>query len=75
LGEIVVKLPELAMSECGPTTQATKNRVYVHPAAKATLTSYLDENPRTLDPMSFSFHDFPDVRIMPTEEYDPSGPV
>jgi hypothetical protein len=33
LGEIAVKLPELAMSECGLTTHATKNRVYVQPSA------------------------------------------
>jgi hypothetical protein len=29
LAEIVGKLPELAMSEAGLTTQASKNRVYV----------------------------------------------
>ena len=38
LGEIVVNLPELAMSECGLTTQATKNRVYVQPSTRAAWT-------------------------------------
>ena len=33
LAEIVAKLPELAMSEAGLTTQATKNKVYVQPLA------------------------------------------
>jgi len=35
LGEIATKLPALAMSECGLKTQATKNRVYVQPSARA----------------------------------------
>jgi hypothetical protein len=75
LGEIVVKLPDLTMSECGLTTQAIKNMVYVQPSARTTWTSYLDENPRNPDPLSFSIHDFPDGRIMPTDEFDPSGPI
>jgi len=75
LGEIVVKLPELAMSDCGLTTQATKNMVYVQPSAKAAWTSYLNENPKNLDPLSFSIHDFPVGRIMPIDDYDPSGPI
>jgi len=75
LGEIVVKLPELAMSECGLTTQATKNRVYVQPSTRAAWIFYLGENPRTPNPLSFSIHDFPDGRNMPTDEYDPSGPI
>jgi len=54
LGEIVVKLLDLAMSECGLTTQATKGKVYVQPSAIAAWTSYLDENPRNPDPLSFS---------------------
>ena len=36
LNEIVEKLPALAMSEAGLRTQATKNRVYVQPYARAT---------------------------------------
>jgi hypothetical protein len=75
LGEIVVKLPELAMSECGLTTQATKNRVYVKPSARDARISYLEENPRNPDPLTFSIHDFPDGRIMPSDEYDHSGPT
>ena len=45
LAEIVGKLPALAMSEAGLTTQASKNIVYVQPSAKATWTTYLDSKP------------------------------
>ena len=36
LAEIVGKLPALAMFEAGLTTQASKNRVYDQPSARAT---------------------------------------
>jgi hypothetical protein len=75
LGEIVVKLPEQAMSECGLTTQAIKNMVYVQPSVRPAWISYLDDNPKNPDPVSFSIHDFPEGRIFPTDEYDPSGPI
>ena len=45
LAEILGKLPALAMSEAGLTTQASKNIVYVQPSAKATWTTYLDSKP------------------------------
>jgi len=49
LAEIVDKLPALAMSEAGLTTQATKNRAYVQPFARAMWIAYPDANPRNGD--------------------------
>ncbi len=74
LGEIATKLRALAMSECGLKTQATKNRVYVQPSARAGWLAYLEENPRPEDPALFSIHDFPDGRIKPTDDMDTQDP-
>jgi hypothetical protein len=44
LAEIVNKLPALAMSEVGLTTQASKNRVYIQPSARAGWIAFLEAN-------------------------------
>ena len=75
LGDIVVRLPTLAMSEAGLTTQATKNMIYVQPSAGEAWTSYLEDNPRISDPSIFSIHDCPDGRIPPSDEHDPSSMI
>jgi len=71
LDEVVRQLPALAMSEAGLTSQATKNRIYVQPSARATWIAYLEECPRNSDPSAFSIHDIPDGRLPPAEEHEP----
>jgi hypothetical protein len=73
LGEIVVQLPTLAISEDGLTTQATKKRIYVQPSAREAWISYLEDNPRSSNPSIFSIHDCLDGRISPSDEHDPSS--
>jgi hypothetical protein len=73
LAEIVDKLPALAMSETGLTTQASKNRIYVQPSARAAWITYLDANPRCKDANTLSLHDIPDGRLpgrASTNEFD-----
>jgi len=77
VNEVVQQLPALAMSEIGLTTQATKNKMYVQHSARTAWLSYLEKNPRNLDPNVFSIHDIHDGRLPPTEEleafYDPEA--
>jgi hypothetical protein len=68
LAEIVDKLHALAMSEAGLITQATKNRAYVQPSARATWITYLDANPRIGDTNTLSLHDIPDGRLPEHDE-------
>jgi hypothetical protein len=71
IAEIVAKLPELAMSEAGLTTHATKNMVYVQPPALARWTTYLNNNPRNAEG-TLSLHDIRDGRIpIEIDPYDP----
>jgi len=70
LTEIMAKLPALVMSKAWLKTQASKNRVYVHPSARATWTSYLDDNPRNTDVSILCLHDIPDGRNPPPKEND-----
>ena len=70
LAEIVGKLPTLAMSEARLTTQASKNRVYVQPSARAAWVAYLDANPRSEDTNILSLHDIPDGRLLEPSEFD-----
>jgi hypothetical protein len=49
-----------------------EEQVYVKSTARAAWISYLDENPRRSEPLTFSIHDFPDGRIPPLDEHDPS---
>ena len=70
IAEIVDRLPALAMSEAGLTTQASKNRIYVQPSARAAWTAYLDANPRREDVNTLSLHDIPDGRLPTPNEFD-----
>ena len=70
LAEIVGKLPALAMSEAGLTTQASKNKIYVQPYARATWCAYLEANPRCEDASVLSLHDIPDGRLPAPVEFD-----
>jgi hypothetical protein len=70
LAEIVGKLPALAMSEAGLTSQATNNREYVQSIARAVWIAYLDANPRSEDTNTLSLHDIPDSRLPDLDELD-----
>ena len=71
LAEIVGKLPALAMYEAWLTTQASKNRIYVHPSAKATAwCAYLEANHRCEDASVLSLHDSPNGRLPVPVEFD-----
>ena len=72
LAEIVGKLPALAMSEAGLTTQASKNIFYVRPSARATWMAYLDSNPRFVDTNVLSLYDIPDGRLPKLDESEDS---
>jgi hypothetical protein len=58
------------MSETGLTAQATKNRVYVQPSARAAWIAYLDANPRNEDTNILSLHNIPDGRQYGADEFD-----
>ncbi len=70
LAEVVDKLPALAMSEAGLKTQASKNRVYVQPSARAGWVAFLEANPRSEDMNILSLHDIPDGRLPEPVEFE-----
>ena len=70
LAKIVAKLPALAMSEVGLTTQAIKNRVFVQPSARDEWVAFLDANPRSENESTLSLHDIPDGRLPRPDKFD-----
>jgi hypothetical protein len=70
LADIVDRLPALAMSEAGLTTQASKILVHVQPSARAGWIAYLDANPRSEDRNILSIHDIPVGRLPSAKEFD-----
>ncbi len=70
LAEVVGELPALAMSEVGLTTQASKNRMYVPPFARAGWVAFMEANLRCEDPNFLSLHDIPDERLPEPRELE-----
>ncbi len=65
LAAIISKLPAMAMSEAGLRTQASKNKVFVPPLARASWVAYLEASPRGDDTNCLYLHDIPDGRLPP----------